>query len=91
MDRESNAVGLIGIGAWLLGVIFVVCGLCGVFNTAHQVKPEEPLVTQGPQCTLVYPRGFKLQKETKKISSSKTCTNGEFGSTWRACTPRTNT
>lgn len=48
----------------------------------------------GPRCTSTYPRGFKvtkppIPKPNKRLTgSNQTCTNGEFGATWRMCVQR---
>ena len=101
MKRE-DAIGLLGIGAWLLGVLFIVCGLAGVFNTPEAAKAE-PYVAQEPhaQCTLEYPRGFTYPRVTTKVTKQgkkavittvpnelPACTGGDLQSTWRVCTPR---
>jgi hypothetical protein len=78
MDAD-NRIGLLGIGAWLLGVIFIAMGLAGVFDAAQ--------AADGPQCTTVYPRGFKVPKVSK---ASPTCSGGDLQATWRICTPRYN-
>lgn len=103
MDKpESNAIGLLGIGAWLLGVIFIACGIGGIFNLPEPAKAE-PYVAQEThaQCTPEYPRGFtfprviaKVTKQGKKTvitmvpNELPTCTGGDLQSTWRVCTPR---
>jgi hypothetical protein len=72
----KNAIGLLGIGAWLLGVIFIAMGLAGAFDAAQ--------AADGPRCTTVYPRGFTVPK----VSKSPTCSGGDIQATWRKCTLR---
>lgn len=47
-------------------------------------------VRDGPQCTFIYPRGFKVAHGTKR-RPLKVCTNGDLESTWRGCETRHNT
>jgi hypothetical protein len=48
---------------------------------AAPVAPPAP-AAEGPQCTYVYPRGFKVPKITKK---KPVCKGGHIESTWRGC------
>lgn len=65
----DNRIGLLGVAAWLLGVIFVACGIGGIFNLPEdQVKPEVHVAyvaqTLNPSCTIEYPRGFAYPRTT---------------------------
>lgn len=46
-----------------------------------------PAWAHGPQCTSVYPRGFKVVKGTKKRPIIL-CVNGDLQTTWGACQSR---
>jgi hypothetical protein len=41
----------------------------------------------GPQCTVKYPRGFKVLKGTKK-RPIRLCVGGDLETTWRNCQER---
>jgi hypothetical protein len=46
-----------------------------------------PEITSGPQCTVAYPKGFKVRKGTKKRPVN-VCKDGDLEATWGGCVLR---
>lgn len=88
MKREDT-IGLLGIGMWLLGVLFVVCGLAGVFDLPPGIKANcvTPVAAKAPKVTKA-PAAPKPQWGLQEYFPLPTCTGGDLQSTWRVCTPR---
>jgi hypothetical protein len=85
MTNDGTSIGLLGVAAWLVGVVFVGAGQLGTFDP----PPAAPsVVTSGPRCTFAYPRGLDLWAIAKVTKHPETCENGDLQSTWRGCTPR---
>jgi hypothetical protein len=87
MTNDGTSIGLLGVAAWLVGVVFVGAGQLGTFDPPPVKARVE---TTGPRCTSEYPRGLNpraLVRVTKKL---KTCTGGDLQSSWRDCVSRFN-
>jgi hypothetical protein len=85
MTNDGTSIGLLGVAAWLVGVVFVGAGQLGTFDP----PPAAPsIVTYGPRCTFAYPRGLNPRVIAKVTKQPKTCTDGDLQVTWRGCTLR---
>lgn len=63
-------------------VIFIGYGM--QLPVQPPIKPTVTEVPEGPQCTIRYPRGFRITERDRMV---KTCKDVTMGS-WRDCTPR---
>jgi hypothetical protein len=88
MKVDGTSFGLLGIAAWLIGVVFVGSGQLGIWDAAPAKVTAPSVTVSGPQCTLAYPRGLTPGTIARVTKRPKTCTDGDLQVTWRGCTLR---
>jgi hypothetical protein len=86
MKQDGTTIGLLGVAAWLIGVVFVGAGQLGTFDPPPMVKIE----TSGPRCTFAFPRGMTPGAIARVTKKPKTCTDGDLQVTWGKCALRYN-
>lgn len=75
-------------GLLILLTVWTVVVRATLMHTAPSAAPV-PEATNGPQCTLAYPRGFKFTKRARK---HPTCTEMDVDAiVWGKCTRRIKT